>query len=103
MPGQHGLRLWQQAVRTRPELRSRFLLLGSAPLPDTRTREYFTQSERLLAKPFIFDALCYEVDAIVRRRDTPSRTRPPATLPHPPGGVPPHRAARSEPRPPPTH
>ncbi len=101
MPGQDGLWLWQQAVRTRPELRSRFLLLGSEPLPEPRTRDYFTQSERLLAKPFILHALCHEVDAIVRRDDTVHHPLPPAPPPLGPAATAARPAARPDPTPPP--
>jgi CheY-like chemotaxis protein len=100
MPGQNGLWLWQQAVRTQPELRSRFLLLGSEPLPEPRAQEYFTQSERILAKPFLLDALCREVEAIVRRGATVSGTLPAATRPGDPVPMAPRPAHRSEPRPP---
>ncbi len=99
MPGQTGLWLWQQAIRTRPELRSRFVLLGSEPLPEPRAREYFTQSEWLLPKPFTLDALWHAVDAIVCRDDAVRRTPTPTTLPNTPVPVPPHPAARPAPSP----
>ena len=102
MPGQNGLWLWQQAVRTRPELRSRFLLLGSEPLPEPRTLEYFTRSERLRSKPFLLDALCHEVETIVGRDAPLSGTIPAVTQPRGPVPVAPRPAARLEPSPQPS-
>jgi CheY-like chemotaxis protein len=82
MPGQNGLWLWAHAVRARPELRSRFVLLASEPLPEPRAKAYFLQYARFIAKPFLLDALWREVEAIVR---PPQAVSPPrrATTPPP--------------------
>jgi two-component system, OmpR family, response regulator MprA len=87
MTGHDGLWLWKQAARTRPELRSRFVLLASEPFPEPRAKAYFLQYARFLAKPFLLDTLWHEVEAIVRR--------PPTSAPHSAGVTPPPSNSRS--------
>jgi len=57
MPERGGLWLWRQAVVLRPELRGRFVLIASEPLPEPRSMDLFLQSERFLLKPLSLDAL----------------------------------------------
>jgi two-component system, OmpR family, response regulator MprA len=57
MPQHGGLWLWRQAVMLRPELRGRFVLIASEPLPEPRSLELFLESERFLLKPLSLDAL----------------------------------------------
>jgi hypothetical protein len=57
MPDHGGLWLWRQAVVLRPELRGRFVLIASEPLPDPRAMDLFLESERFLLKPLSLDAL----------------------------------------------
>ena len=57
LPERGGLWLWRQAVMVRPELRGRFVLIASEPLPDPRSMDLFLESERFLLKPLSLDAL----------------------------------------------
>jgi len=57
MPEQSGLWLWRQAMIVRPELRGRFVLIASEPLPDPRSMDLFLESERFLLKPLSLDTL----------------------------------------------
>jgi len=57
MPEHGGLWLWRQTVIVRPELRGRFVLIASEPLPDPRSMDLFLQSERFLLKPLSLDSL----------------------------------------------
>src|SRR5881394_3417343 len=52
-----GLWLWRQAVMVRPELRGRFVLIASEPLPDPHSMNLFLESERFLLKPLSLDTL----------------------------------------------
>src|SRR2546426_9080578 len=51
MPERGGLWLWRQALILRPELRGRFVLIASEPLPEPRSLSLFSESERFLLKP----------------------------------------------------
>ena len=62
MPVRGGLWLWRQALVLRPELRGRFVLLASDPLPEPRSLELFVQSERFLLKPLSLDGLWRQVE-----------------------------------------
>ena len=62
MPEHGGLWLWRQAVVLRPELRGRFVLIASEPLPDPRAMDLFLESERFLLKPLSLDVLWRLVD-----------------------------------------
>src|SRR4029077_11382907 len=57
MPVRWGLWWWRQALVLRPELRGRFVLLASEPLPEPRSLELFVPSERFLLKPLSLDGL----------------------------------------------
>jgi len=62
MPERGGLWLWRQALMLRPELRGRFVLLASEPLPEPLSLELFIQSERFLLKPLSLDSLWRQVE-----------------------------------------
>src|SRR5947207_4758803 len=57
MPERGGLWLWRQALVLRPELRGRFVLIASEPLPEPRSMSFFLESERFLLKPLTLDTL----------------------------------------------
>lgn len=67
MPQRGGLWLWHEAVALRPELRGRFLLCSSEPLPQAGNRA--SPDERFLLKPFEMNTLWREVEDIIRGRD----------------------------------
>ena len=66
MPEHGGLWLWRQAVIVRPELRGRFVLIASEPLPDPRSMDLFLQSERFVLKPLSLDTLWRLVEEAMR-------------------------------------
>ena len=79
MPERGGLWLWRQALVLRPELRGRFVLLASEPLPEPLSLELFMETERLLLKPLSLDSLWRQVEAAmegVPRGPTGSRAEP---------------------------
>ena len=79
MPERGGLWLWRHALMLRPELRGRFVLLASEPLPEPRSLELFMQSERFLLKPLSLDSLWRQVGeamAGVAEGPTGSRAEP---------------------------
>jgi CheY-like chemotaxis protein len=91
MPERGGLWLWRQALIARPELRGRFVLIASEPLPEPRSMDLFLESERFLLKPLSLDALWRLVEEAMQgapqpaqssRADTPARPR------HRAGGAP---------------
>ena len=51
MPERGGLWLWRQALVLRPELRGRFVLIASEPLPEPRSLSLFMETERFVLKP----------------------------------------------------
>ena len=65
MPGRGGVWLWENALALRPELRGRFVLISSEPLPEPRTMALFVDSERFLLKPLSLATLWGEVHRIV--------------------------------------
>src|SRR3977135_3745667 len=80
MPERGGLWLWRQALVLRPELRGRFVLLASEPLPGARSLELFMESERFVLKPLSLDTLWRQVEEIlegVPRSPSGSRAEPP--------------------------
>src|SRR6059058_4154918 len=91
MPDRGGLWLWRQALVLRPELRGRFVLIASEPLPEPLTMSLFLESERFLLKPLTLDTLWREVEGVMRvartaatgagveRRQHPRRSADPAT------------------------
>ncbi|HVH67196.1 MAG TPA: response regulator [Gemmatimonadales bacterium] len=65
MPGRGGVWLWENAVALRPELRGRFVLISSEPLPEPRSMGLFVGSEHFLLKPLSLATLWGEVQRIV--------------------------------------
>jgi CheY-like chemotaxis protein len=61
MADRGGLWLWRQALVLRPELRGRFVLVASEPLPNPLSLSLFLQTERFLLKPLSLDALWREI------------------------------------------
>src|SRR3977135_923122 len=57
MPERGGLWLWRQALPLRPELRGRFVLIASEPLPEPRSLSLFMETERFVLKPLSLDTL----------------------------------------------
>ncbi|PYO94835.1 MAG: hypothetical protein DMD60_14055 [Gemmatimonadetes bacterium] len=88
MPERGGLWLWRQALMLRPELRGRFILIASEPLPEPRSLSLFMETERFVLKPLSLDTLWREVEDILKG------------VPRAPSGSPaepPGRAARGAP------
>src|SRR3989454_11873364 len=50
MPERGGLWLWRQALILHPELRGRFVLIASEPLPEPRSLSLFMETERQAAR-----------------------------------------------------
>lgn len=74
MADRGGLWLWRQVLALRPELRGRFVLIASEPLPDQRAMSLFNETERFLLKPLSLDALWREIqDVMGRVRPTTAR------------------------------
>ena len=89
MPERGGLWLWRQALVLRPELRGRFVLIASEPLPEPRSLSLFMETERFVLKPLSLDTLWRQVEEIldgVPRGDSGGR-----------GAEPPGRAAPGAP------
>src|SRR5881275_3699930 len=79
MPERGGLWLWRQAIVQRPELRGRFVLIASEPLPEPRSLSLFMETERFILKPLSLDTLWREVEdamAGVPRGPSGSRAEP---------------------------
>jgi CheY-like chemotaxis protein len=70
MPGRGGLWLRENALALRPELRGRFLLISSEPLPEPRSMRLRPESSRFLLKPFLLTTLWSEVQKIVEPAET---------------------------------
>ena len=88
MPGRGGFWLWRQAIFLRPELRGRFVLIASEPLPEPRSLSLFMETERFVLKPLSLDTLWREVEDVLKG------------VPRAPSGSPaepPGRAARGAP------
>src|SRR5213080_4479300 len=66
MPARGGLWLWRQALVLRPELRGRFVLIASEPLPEPRSLSLFMETERFVLKPLSLDTLWREVEDILK-------------------------------------
>src|SRR2546422_8138518 len=82
MPERGGLWLWRQALVLRPELRGRFVLIASEPLPEPRSLSLFMETERFVLKPLSLETLWRQVEEIlddVPRGDSGGRA------PEPPG------------------
>jgi len=67
-----GLWLWRQTVVVRPELRGRFVMIASEPLPEPRSLALFLETEQLVVKPLSLDTLWRQVQDILQR--APKRT-----------------------------
>src|SRR5437660_9068049 len=80
MPERGGLWLWRQALVLRPELRGRFVLIASEPLPEPRSLSLFMETERFVLKPLSLDTLWRQVEEIldgVPRGDSGGRAAEP--------------------------
>jgi CheY-like chemotaxis protein len=79
MPERGGLWLWRQALILRPELRGRFVLIASEPLPEPRSLSLFMETERFVLKPLSLDTLWHQVEEVgagVPRDRSGSRAEP---------------------------
>ena len=65
MPERGGLWLWRQAIVQRPELRGRFVLIASEPLPEPRSLSLFMETERFILKPLSLDTLWRLVEEVL--------------------------------------
>src|SRR5216110_3807604 len=80
MPDRGGLWLWRQALVLRPELRGRFVLVASEPLPEPRSLSLFMETERFVLKPLSLDTLWRLVEEVLEsapRSSRGSRAEPP--------------------------
>ena len=76
MPERGGLWLWRQALILRPELRGRFVLIASEPLPEPRSLSLFMETERFVLKPLSLDTLWRQVEEVLEGvPPSPSRSR----------------------------
>jgi len=65
---QHGcVWLWENAVQVRPELRGRFLMVTSEPLPRAAPASFILESEHVLVRPSHADALWHRVPEVLQR------------------------------------
>ncbi len=86
MPGRGGFWLWRQAIFLRPELRGRFVLIASEPLPEPRSLSLFMETERFVLKPLSLDTLWRQVEEVlegVPRAPSRSRVEPDETTARP--------------------
>lgn len=83
MPEHGGLWLWRQAVVLRPELRGRFVLIASEPLPDPRAMDLFLESERFLLKPLSLDTLWRLVEEAIQGTPQPAKASRAESHPRP--------------------
>src|SRR5256886_16026043 len=92
MPERGGLWLWRQALILHPELRGRFVLIASEPLPEPRSLSLFMQTERFVLKPLSLDTLWRQVEGVVQgitKASSGSRAEPDESdAPPPPRGEP---------------
>jgi len=65
MPERGGLWLWREAVALRPDLRGRFVVCSSEPLPQGHSASAASH-ERFLLKPFEMKTLWSEIQTIVK-------------------------------------
>src|SRR5712691_7586743 len=65
MPERGGLWLWRQARILHPELRGRFVLIASEPLPEPRSLSLFMETERFVLKPLSLDTLWRQVEEVM--------------------------------------
>jgi len=86
MPERGGLWLWRQALILRPELRGRFVLIASEPLPEPRSLSLFMETERFVLKPLSLETLWRQVEEAmegVPRSPSGSRARPDESVARP--------------------
>jgi len=86
MPERGGLWLWRQALILRPELRGRFVLIASEPLPEPRSLSLFMETERFVLKPLLLETLWRQVEEAmegVLRSPSGSRARPDESVARP--------------------
>src|SRR5438093_11222371 len=57
MPERGGLGLWRQAVVQHPELRGRFVLIASEPLPEPSSLSLFMETELFRLQPVSLETL----------------------------------------------
>src|SRR5256884_5640572 len=79
MPERGGLWLWRQALILHPELRGRFVLIASEPLPEPRSLSLFMETERFVLKPLSLDTLWRQVEEVMQgipRGSSGSRAEP---------------------------
>src|SRR5437667_11164578 len=69
MPDRGGLWLWRQALVVRPELRGRFVLVASEPLPEPRSLALFLETERFVLKPIALEMLWHHVEDVFTRSE----------------------------------
>src|SRR5881398_4261334 len=84
MPERGGLWLWRQALVLRPELRGRFVLVASEPLPEPRSLALFLETERFVLKPIALEMLWHHVEDVFTRAattETGARAEPRASGP----------------------
>jgi CheY-like chemotaxis protein len=67
MPERGGLWLRANALALRPELRGRFVLISSEPLPEPHSMGLFVDAEHFIIKPISLTTLLSEVQSIVRQ------------------------------------
>lgn len=82
MPDRTGLWLWRQVLALRSELRGRFVLIASEPLPH-QALSLFAETERFLLKPLSLDTLWSEIQDVmngVRPATSRRRTEPPEPI-----------------------
>jgi len=76
MPERGGFWLWRHALIVRPELRGRFVLIASEPLPEPRSLSLFMETERFVLKPLSLDTLWRQVEEVMEGvPHSPSNTR----------------------------
>src|SRR5438445_11165573 len=79
MPDRGGLWLWRQALVVRNELRGRFVLVASEPLPEPRSFALFLETERFGLKPIALEMLWHPVENVFMRAaklETGARSKP---------------------------
>lgn len=81
--------LYEGALRLRPELRGRFIMISAEPRPAPETMKLFVDSEQLLLKPLSLAELwrCME-DIVARTHRPPSGVVPPPDADVSPEAVP---------------
>ncbi|HVH66876.1 MAG TPA: EAL domain-containing protein [Gemmatimonadales bacterium] len=68
VPERGGIWLRESALKIRPSLRGRFVVLSADPLPAPRNMSVFVDSEHLVLKPFSLATLSNQLDEILESR-----------------------------------